>query len=126
MIEFDTSELRALSADFGDAGPKIAREVDAIIRRGALNIKRDLQLEASGSQHFSGVPRSITYETVVRRDETEAEIGPEIGKGQGSLAFLAYNGTSTMGPVFPDPSGALARESVNTMEWLGRAAEGSL
>lgn len=126
MIEFDTSDLRKLSADLGAAGPKVAREVDGIIRKGALNIKRDMQREASSSRSFRGVPASISYDVNRSSDGVEAEVGPEIGRAQGSLAFIAYNGTSTMGPVFPDPAGALAREAVKTMEWLGKAAEGAL
>lgn len=125
-VEFDTSELRSLAATFGDAGSVVAREVQGIIQRGALHIKKDMQREASSSRSFRGVPASISYDVNRSSDGVEAEVGPEIGRAQGSLAFIAYNGTSTMGPVFPDPAGALAREAVKTMEWLGKAAEAAL
>lgn len=125
-VRFDTSQLRDLATRLDRASGEVGREVVKVIKRGALNLRRDMRDEASGSEYFSGVPASITYETFFDRDSFEAEIGPEIGKGQGSLAFLAYEGTHTGGPVFPDPALALAREVPKVMDFMARAAQGPL
>lgn len=122
----DTSELRRLAVDLGHAAAGAAVQVRATTQRAALNIKRDMQEEASGSPHFNRVPASITYDTWEDRDGITAEIGPEIGKAQGSLAFLAYNGTATMGPIFSDPIGALRRESETYQRYLADAVAADL
>lgn len=125
-VEFDTSELDELRVRLNRASDELAGEVVKIVKRGALAIKKDMQDAATGSDHFSRMPASITYETFYEADAFVAEIGPEIGKLQGSLAFLAYEGTHTGGPVFADPALSLAREVPKVMDYISRAAEGSL
>lgn len=126
-ISVDTSELRTLAADLGRAPDRAYGQVRKVVQRAALNIKRDLQEEASGSVSFPRVAASISYETWETRDGIEAEIGPETGhesghpRAQGSLAWIAYEGTATSGPVFPDPAGALDREAEAFQDYLARA-----
>lgn len=122
----DTSELRRLSIDLGRAPERAAGHVRATTQRAAFNIKRDLQDEAQGSPSFARMPMSITYDTWEDRDGVTAEIGPEIGKAQGSLAFIAYEGTATAGPRFPDPAGALERESELYLRYLAEAVADDL
>lgn len=126
-VSIDTSDLRRLEVDLRAAPEQAHEQVRKVTQRAAFNIKRDLQEEAAGSVHFSGIPASISYETWEKRDEIGAEIGPEIGRRQGSLGFIAYEGTARNGPVFPDPAGALEREAETFQEYLARAvAEGLL
>lgn len=122
-IQFDTSELRTLAADLGRVPAEAAGVVRATTQKAALNIKKDLIEEATavGSRHFSRVAASITYTTGESRGGIWAEIGPEIGKGQGSLAWIAYFGHATTGPRFPDPAGALEREADRYGEYLAKA-----
>lgn len=123
-MEIDTSELRALAVELGRVPETANRQVRATTQRAALNIKRQMQAEAGGSAHFSRVPASISYETWENRDGIGADIGPEIGRAQGSLAFIAYEGSPTSGPVFPDPVGAMEAEASAWESYLADAVAG--
>jgi hypothetical protein len=126
-IRVDTSELRQLAADLGSVSARAIPQVRAVIQKAALNIKRDLQQEATDTTYFPGVARSISYDTFAGPDGWVAEIGPEIGnpkghpRAQGSLAWIAYEGNSRTGPAFPDPQGALEREAEAFRLYLAEA-----
>lgn len=132
VVRIDASELRDLEFDLGTAGRRADDEVRKVVQRAALNIKRDLQAEATGSPSFDRVAASISYETFAVGDGWVAEIGPEFGherghaRAQGSLAWIAYEGTARSGPVFPDPSGALEREAEAFELYLGKAVADEL
>lgn len=120
-MEIDTSELRSLAVDMRSAGDLIGKNVRAVVSRGALNIKNQLRREMRESRHFPTVARSINYD--IHRagfssgDIIEAEIGPERGS-PGSLANVAYFGTSRGGGTVPDPQGALDAEAPRFEEAL--------
>lgn len=116
-LDFDMSEVFKLAADLGRT-ERLVVEVRGVIQKGALNLKKKLQREASGVAHAPGLPRAINYDTKFSNDGVEAEIGPVKG-GAGSLAFL-YFGNSKTGPRLPDPQIALASEALATEEWLGK------
>lgn len=113
-MEIDTSELRALAADLRGAGDLVGKHVNAVVSRGALNIKNQLRREMRDSRHFRPVASAISYD--IHRagfssgDVIEAEIGPERGS-PGSLANIAFFGTSRGGGTVPDPQGALDAEA---------------
>lgn len=115
-VEFDASELRAFAATVGRGTERVSKDVDGIIRKGALQVKKQLQAEAQGVAHAPGFPASITYEVNASARGVEAEIGPREG-GAGSLALL-YFGNSKSGPRLPDPKGALDRESSNVEKFI--------
>ena len=122
----DTGELRTLARDLGRAAEGAEKQVRATMQRAALNIKKDLQAEAAGSDSFWRMPQSITYETWENRSGIYADIGPEIGKQQGSLGFIAYEGTARNAPVFSDPIGALMRESEAFERYMAAAVVGEI
>jgi hypothetical protein len=128
----DLSELRRLEVDLGRVPARAEDQVRKVLQRAAYNIKRDMQEEASGSVSFARVADSISYETYAGPDGWVAEIGPEIGhdpghpRAQGSLAWIAYEGTARTPPQFPDPAGALEREADAFREHLGRAVADEL
>jgi hypothetical protein len=130
--EVDVSDLRQLEADLGRAPERAHGQVRKVVQRAAYNIKRDLQEEAGGSQSFSRVAAAISYETWETDGGVVAEIGPEIGnprghpRAQGSLAWIAYEGTARNGPVLPDPAGALEREADAFRRYLGEAVADEL
>ncbi len=115
-VEFDASEFRAFAARVEGAVQATEGQVEQVINRGALNIKNDLQTEMRGSRHFKGVAPGISYD-MKTGSAIEAEIGPEKG-GPGSLANIAYFGSSRGGGTVPDPIGALEREAPNVEKWL--------
>lgn len=121
VVEIDTSQLDGLARDLLRAGAQIERDAEPVIERGALNIKNQLREEMSSSFWFQGTASAITYE----RDGLEAEIGPEKG-APGSLANIAYFGSSRGGGTVPDPIGALEAEAPSVARWLAKAAEGAL
>lgn len=129
-MKFDASEVRQLGHDLGRVSEKAAKQVRATMQKAALNIKKDMQGEATGSSSFDRVRYAITYETRETRDGIIAEIGPETGhergdpKGQGGLAWIAYEGSARSGPVFPDPQGALDREAEAFEAYLADAIAG--
>jgi len=128
-IEFDTSELRGLAADLTSAGSGIADKVRPVVHRGANNIKRQMRAEMRASAHFKGAADAIDYSMhggmMFGVGVIEAEIGPRRG-APGSLANIAYFGTSRGGGTVPDPKGALDVEAPNFEKAIGDVVEGLL
>lgn len=118
-IEIDTSEVRALAADMRGVDGRLARHLKPVVAKGALNIKNQLRSEMRESRHFGVVARGITYD--LEDGGYSAAIGPEKGS-PGSLANIAYFGTSRGGGTVPDPVGALQAESEAFISHLERLA----
>lgn len=121
-FSIDDSELRALAADMTQAGPKVSDDVGRVVKKGATNIKKDLVAQARSSTHFRGFAPGISYDM---ESDTEAAIGPEKG-APGSLANIAYFGTSRGGGTVEEPGEALHREAPAFERELGKLAERSL
>ncbi|MCZ2261583.1 hypothetical protein [Isoptericola sp. QY 916] len=128
-IQFDDSEIRAIGADLRKAGERLSQDVRPVMHRCASNIKRQLRAEMGASRHFRGAARSIDYSMRSGMGpgggQIEAEIGPRKG-APGSLANIAYFGTSRGGGTVPDPDGALQAEVPGFLKALGDIAEGTL
>lgn len=102
-------DVNALAAELANAANIPPAAVQAVVAKGAQNIKRQLQAEADGSRHFR-ISRHISYDVKARLGGAEAEVGPE-KVGAGNLANIAYFGTSRGGGAsLPDPAGALNDE----------------
>lgn len=131
-LEFDVSELRQLGVALGQVPDRAEDQVRKVIQKAALNIKTDLQQEATDTTYFPRVAASLSYETFAGPDGWVAEIGPEIGnprghaRAQGGLAWIAYEGNSRTAPTFPDPSGALDREAAAFRSYLADAVADEL
>lgn len=108
-VSIDASEVRELAADMRQVHSRLSQHVRPVVEKGALNIKNDLQAEMRKSRHFGVVAPAISYD-IEGGDKYEAEIGPTKGS-PGSLANIAYFGTSRGGGTVEDPSGALEREA---------------
>ena len=122
-VVFEDAPLREFSRTLERATPRVAQEVRATMARAGLELKRRLQSEATGSPSFKGVRASISYDLFNGVDNVGVDVGPEIGRAQGSLAFIAYEGSATSGPVFPEPQQALDDEAKVLEEHLAAAAE---
>ncbi len=109
MDGFDTSEIRAFAADLQRMPDYVRRQVRPVIEHGALKIKTQLRQEMHSSRHFAQVASAISYDIIDRAGSVEAVVGPTKGS-PGSLANIAYFGTSRGGGTVPDPSGALQAE----------------
>lgn len=114
---WDASGLDEFVADL-HALPEHARsDARKVIVKGAVNIKRQLVAEMGASQHFGQVARSISYEIEDREGSVGVVIGPTKGS-PGSLANIAYFGTSRGGGTVPDPRGALEAEAPTASRYL--------
>lgn len=103
-------QIDQLSADLR-ALPEHARsDARQVIKRGAVNVKRQLVSEMQTSPSFRGVASAISFDMEERAGSVEAVIGPTKG-APGSLANIAIFGTSRGGGTVPDPRGALDAEA---------------
>lgn len=127
-MPWDASELVQLAADLNRSAAEVAVSVRQIVAKGAVNIKKQLRAEMSGSEHFGQAARRISYDITTPADDTVvAEIGPSHGAGDvGSLANIAYFGTSKGGATVPDPMGALEAEAARTISHLEKLIGGVL
>jgi len=96
-FELDTSELRKLSTDLGRIPAKVIPDAEAVLKRGAQNLKESMAAEFEGSPHFKRVGAAVSYERRGFAKNIGYEIGPEIGRGAGSLAGVAVEGGANGG-----------------------------
>lgn len=94
-IEFDFSELNKFAATIEGAGTRVRRNVTKAVKTSAFKGKK-LWVASAKSQvnrSLRGYPASIDYDTEGvgagnTSGDISAEIGPTVGKAQGSLAIV--------------------------------------
>lgn len=134
----DFSELRSLAIALDGAGDRFHREAEATMLRAAFNLTRDLKAEAASSRSFKRVQYAIGFDVGESPEGIDVSIGPKVSGrrsapvprgqspspnlGQGSLAWIAYNGTARTAPSLPDPQQALDREAPIVQGYLAAAA----
>ena len=107
-MTIDTTQLAGLRLELQRSDSDVANKVERVVKRGAMNIKRDWQSNAAarGSRHARRYPSSITFDM---KGKLEAEIGPVTGLGQGFLGYiLEYGGAHS--PPFADGKRAVDKE----------------
>lgn len=124
-MSVDISELRKFTSDLRAMPEYMRPEARKVIHRGANNIKRQLRSEMQASRHFKQIARAIDYDIRDRADSIEIEVGPLKGS-PGSLANIAYFGSSTGGGTVADPQLALDAEVPNLERYLGDLIERAL
>ncbi|MFB9956993.1 hypothetical protein [Cellulomonas denverensis] len=72
--------LRELTADLARIASRALPDVDAILKKGADNIKADMVADAAGSAHFGAMAPSISYDSAYRLGQPAYEIGPDKGR----------------------------------------------
>lgn len=87
----DFSELYELAADLGTATAKTAPNIRKAIEYTARGIK-DAAGDTANRTGLSGYAASIDYDIEIGSDGVEAEIGPNLGKRQGSFGFVEDGG----------------------------------
>ncbi len=134
----ETTGARELSADLARASAEAAPKLRAVMERGANNIKRTIQDDLRGSNHFSQVAETVSYDVVEGNLGFAIEIGPDkdrriSGGRPGPLAGIAfenspsgYFGGSRGGATVRDPQGALDDEQPNLDRYLSEFARGVL
>lgn len=124
--DFDFSEVRKLAADLGKGNAEMIVGARAILVKGALNIKKGMQRDATGHRGAPAFPASISYDTKFTPMGAEAEIGPDKNKRQGALGNLLYFGSSNNGPVIGDYAGPLKAEAPIFEKFLTELAAKSI
>ena len=122
-----SAELRAFATNLGKVAGSAVDDVDAVIKKGAQNIKDEMRADVKTSQHFSskkksGLEQSITYDSHYLPGKVRYEIGPDKYKRGGALGNIYYFGTSRGGGS-GDIDKPLRSEEPRTMSALEALAE---
>jgi len=122
MIIIDTSPLSRVAVDLGRIGAKGVDAIEPVMKRAAQNIKTNMQQAFSGSDHFRRIAAAVSYDRTGFLSSTLGyEIGPEVGRGSGSLAGIAVEGGANGGGGSVDVQPALDAEIPNLEKYLGEA-----
>lgn len=122
----DSSEVRELTQILGSAPAVAPKDARKVVQKGLLNIKTDSRRRISGSEYFRWVAGSITYDSHETPGGGWGEVGPEHGRPQANLAFIAENGSLKTPPSpFMRPSGDVEEPKfVKALEDLAVKATG--
>jgi hypothetical protein len=100
--EVDGSELVTLAADLIGAPDRLMAEVEPVVEKGALNVRRgaqELLRSAITGVYLPHYGRAITYEMERGNDWVQADIGPEVDKPQGGMGRGVEVGSSNTAPI---------------------------
>jgi hypothetical protein len=128
-VSIDASELGVLAIDLENAAQNITSgEVAKVMRKGAVEIKKNLAREMQSSRHFKGFGRHMDFDETITSDGIEFEIGPNKSAGSGSAAGanIAYFGTSRGGGTVTDPLVTAEAELPAIVGWIEGIADGIL
>jgi len=122
-----TAELRQFAISIGRVVDGAYKDVDAVISKGALNLKTEMVADASGSAHFKGMAGSITYDQENGRGLSRRVVGPDKGRRGGALGNIAYFGTSRGGgtldiekPLNSEEPRVLSAMNALVEKWAGQ------
>lgn len=121
MTEIDAREVRQLHHDLGKVAGRIVPDVEAVVFKGAMNIKKDWANRWKGLGNLPRVGRSITFDIKHNVGEISAEIGADRSRSQGNLAHVPEFGTPTSAP-HPGGGPALRAEEAKFLKALADAA----
>jgi len=129
-VSADTSDIDGLANDFRKIPALMVPKLKGVVAKSALNTKKLMQADAKRSKHFKQLAPTIGYDLRVMEfagdGVIEGEIGPTPG-GSGSLAGIAYFGTSRPGGgTVRNPEDAMLEEAPNFYEFAFKATEGLL
>lgn len=110
-INANTWQLDALAAVFRVNAVRAQVQAQAVVRRGALNVKNGWRANATATagRHARLYPSSISFDMRPHPTGASAEIGPDKGRPQGPLGNLLEFG-SVNNPPHMDGARALAAE----------------
>lgn len=109
-VSVDVSELRRLAVDLDRSAADVAKGIQAVVAKGAVNLRQMMRDDMRESPSFAPIASAITFDLRVSGDGVEAEVGPRKGS-PGSLANIAYFGGSNGGGGTVDIMGPLGEEA---------------
>lgn len=112
MTDIDTRQLEALAGVFRMNAARASVQAQAVVARGALNIKNGWKANATATagRHARLYPATIGYDMLPHPSGASVEIGPDKGAPQGPLGNLLEFGSSK-NPPHNDGGLALAAEA---------------
>ncbi|MFC8037825.1 hypothetical protein ACFUOZ_00530 [Paenarthrobacter sp. NPDC057355] len=90
-------EVRRLAQNLGKVAGSAVEDVDAVLKKGAQNIKMEMVADVSASEHFKGMAGSISYESRYSVGRPRYVVGPDKSRRGGALGNIYYFGTSRGG-----------------------------
>ncbi|MFD6163712.1 hypothetical protein ACFWFR_00870 [Oerskovia sp. NPDC060287] len=126
MFDVDVSELRSLATDLGNIPTRLLPEADAIVKRGAQNVKEHMSADLAASRSFRGAAGSVSYDSDYRPGVVQYEVGPDKGRRGGALANIAYFGGANGGGGTVDIDAPLAAEEPRLSSAIGEVLDGLL
>lgn len=122
----DTSEARALASDLGRIPARAIPEVDSVLKKGANVLKKGMAAAFADSPHFKRVAAAVSYERKGFGREIAYEVGPEVGRGAGSLGGIAVEGGANGGGGSVKIDDLLEPEAAVIERHIGDIIEGLL
>lgn len=111
-----------LVADLNRAQSRALPEAEAVVKKGADNIKKDWAQRWSGMAHAPALPKAITYDLYHLPGSIRAQVGPDKDKRQGALGNLIEFGSKKNAPR-PGGLPALDAEAPRIEKALGDLTE---
>lgn len=120
-------EVRRLATNLGRIAGDAVKDVDEVLKRGAQNIKSEMQADVSGSEHFKGMAGSISYDSHYLPGRARYVIGPDKSRRGGALGNIYYFGTSRGGgsgdidkPLRSEEPRTMSALEALAARWAGR------
>ena len=117
-----SDELRKFASDLEKISHKALPEVEAVLKKGANNIKEDLIDGIPSSSSWRALKGAISYDRTSSIGAIGFTIGPDKARRGGALGNLWYFGGSR-GGGYGDLEGPLAREAPNLERELGKVVD---
>lgn len=122
------SEMLAFSAAIDATAKNAPRKARSVVSKGLLNVKKDMQAQASKSRYFKQIASTISYEIRGGGDlggvTIEGEVGPDTSFPSARIENIAYFGSSRAGGgTVEDPRAAGEREAPRFAEEIGKLGE---
>lgn len=121
-MKWDTSELNRLATDLSKAPGRIQRKAPTVFARGALEIRRRIERDATGHGHLSGKDPLQSHVSYDKLGLLDYEIGFD-KVGSGNLANIAVYGSVNNAPVMSPPIVHAIAESKEIERHLGDEGE---
>ena len=122
MLDIDVSDVMKAAAEIGAKGAAAVDAIEPVMKRGAQNIKSEMQAIFGGSRHFGQIARDVTYDRIGLGARTLGyEIGPTPDGDAGSLAGIAVEGGANGGGGTVDITPALEHEAPRLEAEIGIA-----
>lgn len=109
-------------ADLERAQSQALPEAEAIVAKGAVNVKKSAARRVAGLAHAPAYPHAIGFDLFHLPGSAQARIGPDKGARQGALGNILEYGTSKNAPV-PHLAPALDEEAPRLVQALADLGE---